>query len=346
MLSVQTLDRKIWRKDSIILYLTQCVKQNTPAEINLLPEGPCAESMGLYRLLDCFCAETGFPKANITIITANMLEAHPEYNIQHNSSIGWYEIDSINQWLSDKTIDSGSTPTKHFANFTSRSNWARLWLATIIDNQHKEKALQTYHYDPSRENYNYNGYLGLDDLFKFGCNVVPEAAKFLTTCPRTIDLEFLKTSDHTSSAFQHANSYYPIQYPANLNLLQFYSDIFVDVYAETNLAGNCFTVTEKTWRPILAQRPFIVLSNPGFLHNLRKLEFKTFNDFWDESYDDYGDGDRITQIEQLLEDIAAWPIDRCRDMLVEMQSILEHNYTTFVNLTTAKVTEVFCGTNN
>lgn len=342
MLSVQTLDRKIWRRDQVLRYLFQCRDQNTNAILDYGPEGSCSEALGMYRLLDFFCDETGYKKSRITIRTGNMLEAHPDYNIVRASSY-WYEVREHKKWLAKNKIDVTNNITKHFANFTSRSNWARLWLATIINTKFSNISLQTYHYDRNRENYNYNGYVGLDDLFKFGCNVIPAAAEFLTACPKTIDLEFLKVCDKSESIFQHENSYYPIQYPANLNLLQFYSSIFVDVYAEPNVSGNCFLVTEKTWRPMLACRPFIVLSNVGFLENLRKLGFKTFNDFWDEGYDDYSDGERILQIESLLESIAAWPIEKCQQLLVEMGPILEHNYRVFTTLTTKKIAEVFDG---
>ena len=32
--------------------------------------------------------------------------------------------------------------------------------------------------------------------------------------------------------------------------------------------------------------PFIVLGPKGYLHNLKRLGFKTFGTFWNESYDD------------------------------------------------------------
>lgn len=339
---VQTLDRKIWRKDKVLQYLTRCHHDNIDAEIDYRPEGSCSESLGMYRLLDEFCDETGYQKNRITIRTANMIEHHDQYNIIRVSS-SWYEIEEHKAWLAKNTVETGNYISKHFANFTSRSNWARLWLATIIDNKFGHTSLQTYHYDPKRENYNFNGYLGLDDLYKYRCNIVPQAAEFLSTCPRTIDLDYLKTADLTGSIFQHKDSYYPIQHPANLNLLKFYPSIFVDVYAEANVSGNCFLATEKTWRPMIAHRPFIVLSNTGFLANLRKLGFKTFDGFWDESYDDWGEEVRISMIEQLLTDIAAWPIDKCKDVLDEMKPILEHNYQTLISLTAEKIAEVFDG---
>lgn len=337
----QTLDRKIWRKDQLFAYLQKCADTKAPAMIDFNPEGSCAEALGLYRLLDEFCDKENYPKANITIKTANMVEQHNEYNIVKDPTY-WYEIHLIQHWVRDKKVNSGVEPTYHFANFTSRSNWFRLWTATILATKYTDKTIQTYHYDPLKENYNFNGYLGVDDLFKYGCDIIPEAVEFLKTCPRTIDLEFLQNLDNTKgSVFQHENSYYPIQHPSNLNLLQYYKNIFVDVVVEPNISGNCFLVTEKLWRPILARRPFIVVSNSNYLYNLKKLGFKTFHDYWDEWYDEYGGATRIVEVEKRLSVIAHWDINILNKKLIAMQNILDHNYQTFMNLTHKQIQDTF-----
>ena len=338
---VQTLDRKIWRKDLLFAYLQKCAKSNIPATIDFKPEGSCAESLGLYKLLDEFCDRESYPKTNITIKTANMIEKHHEYNVINDSSY-WYEITAIQNWVKNKQLNDENDLTHHFANFTSRSNWFRLWTATILSTKYADKTIQTYHYDPLKENYNSNGYLGLDDLFKYRCDVITEAAEFLKSCPRTIDLDYLQDMDHVNgNVFQHKNSYYPIQHPSNLNLLQYYKHIFVDVVVEPNISGNCFLATEKLWRPILARRPFIVVSTANYLYNLKKLGFKTFHDFWDEWYDEYGGSNRIIEIEKRLAIIAAWDINTLNEKLIAMQDILDHNYQTFMHLTSKQIQETF-----
>lgn len=339
---VQTLDRKIWRKDLLTEFLYKCYINNQSIEINFFPEGSCAESLGLYRLLDEFCIRTGYNKNQITIETGNMIEQHNEYNIS-KQPLSWYEVVEIQKWLTDKSIDTSISPTKHFANFSSRSNWYRLWIATILDKYYADKTLQTYHYDPIRENYNGNGYIGLDDLINYKCDIVTAAVEFIKTCPRTLDIEYLQNLDNCKdSVHQHENSYYPIQHPSNLNLLQYYNDIFVDVVCEPNVSGNCFLVTEKLWRCIIAKRPFIVMSNPNYLANLRKLGFKTFDTFWSEEYDLSGIHNRINQIEKILSIISNWPIETLQSKLNDMQDILEHNYQTFLELTHKQITKEFC----
>jgi hypothetical protein len=341
MIHVQTLDRKIWDKDSISAYLQRCAHADVDAVIDFSPEGSSAEALGMYRLLDRFCDLTGYKKSRITIRTGNVVEQHPEYNIERNPEY-WYEIAQIQLWLDGKTIQTGTTPSKHFANFISRSNWFRLWTATILSSKFGDKTLQTYHYDPLRENYNFNGHIGIDDLFRRGCDVISEAVEFVQSCPRTIDLDYLADlTNSSSSVFQHTDSYYPIQHPSNLNLLQYYNDIFVDVVVEPNISGSCFLVTEKLWRPIVARRPFIVVSNAEYLMNLRKLGFKTFDAWWNEDYDWAHNGNRIKKIDELLTELAQWSTEELEAKLIDMSETLEHNYETFVNLKYDKIRNAF-----
>lgn len=341
MIKIQTFDRKIWRKDLLFSYMQHCADSNQLAKIDIRPEGNCAGALNLYKLLDEFCDSSGYEKSKVTIYTGNMIEAHAHYNIVRDPN-SWYEVGQIKYWLANKIIDSGTIPDYHFGNFSSRSNWARLWLATIFNKCYPDKTLQTYHYDSQKENCNFNGYIGVDELFKYGCDLIPDAVQFLQTCPRTLDIEYLTDLKNTAkSIYQHENSYYPIQHPSNLNLLQYYKNIFVDVVVETTVSGEAFFVTEKTWRSIIARRPFIVMSNLNFLSNIRRLGFKTFHDYWDEYYDEYSGPNRITEIQKRLKIIASWDADVLSEKLSNMQEILDHNYQTFINLTYKKIKDTF-----
>lgn len=339
-ISVQTLDRKIWNKPGLVAALYQSLIKKEPIEISFLPEGSCAESLGLYSLLDEFCDKNSYDKSQVTIHTANMIEQHDRYRIVHHGGY-WYEIADIQKWLQDKTMTFTVDPIKHFGNFISRSNWARLWIATMLDSFYRDQTLQTYHYDPIRKNYNGNGYIGIDELAFRKCDLVVEAAKFISTCPRTLDIDYLRSFDYSNTIYQHESSYYPIQHPVNLNLLQYYHDIFVDVVVEANVSGKNFLCTEKTWRPMVARRPFVIMSSREFLVNLRRLGFRTFDKWWDEGYDYLEHELRIQEIRKLLDNIARWPQQKLKQTLIEMQPVLDHNLEVFTSLTAAKVEEVF-----
>jgi len=57
------------------------------------------------------------------------------------------------------------------------------------------------------------------------------------------------------------------------------------IVAETDHDNTLSCFTEKTAKPLIAKRLFVVFSGYKFLHNLRRLGFKTFSDVIDESYD-------------------------------------------------------------
>jgi hypothetical protein len=335
-------DSKIWRKDLLVMYLYDCLLNNRDAVIDSHLEGSCCHSNGLYRILDEFCSRTEYKHNRITIRTANLVEQHNKYNIIRVPEY-WYEVKEIQKWAQGKDLVTSDAPQKHFGNFIGRANWYRLWVASLLDHQFKNKTSQTFN-SGIRSNYivKDNGiydYLGLEDLVRYGCNILPQVIEFLESCPRVIDedIKYIKTV----KPYIPQPDYYPIQHPANLNILQEYPNIFVDVVCETRITGTVFFVTEKTWRCILARRPFIIVGSQFFLQNLKKLGFKTFNDYWDEGYDEYPPTQRIIEIEQLLKTISEWNLTTLSSKLIEMQSILDHNYNTFMNLTYNHIKEVF-----
>ena len=77
----------------------------------------------------------------------------------------------------------------------------------------------------------------------------------------------------------------------------------IHVVTETAYSGNRQHLTEKTFKPIVMQQPFIIQSCKGSLEYLRRYGFKTFGEFWDESYDDCNDQTRTAKIGQLMQDL-------------------------------------------
>jgi hypothetical protein len=105
--------------------------------------------------------------------------------------------------------------------------------------------------------------------------------------------------------------------------------------------GVLFCPTEKIWRCMVARRPFIVIGPQYYLQNLKRLGFLTFNDFWDEGYNEYPPTQQIKQLETLLDTIASYPIEHLSQKLTDMRSILDHNYETFSKLTFQQIADVF-----
>jgi len=85
--------------------------------------------------------------------------------------------------------------------------------------------------------------------------------------------------------------------------------------------------SEKTFKPIYTLNPFFLVGNTGSLKELKKLGYKTFDNWWDESYDE--EPDLVLRLNKLYTEyqkIAEWSIDKINQVYEEMQPILLHNF--------------------
>jgi len=114
------------------------------------------------------------------------------------------------------------------------------------------------------------------------------------------------------------------------SLAKAYKDVFVDIITETRFAQPTANFSEKVFQAMQYQKPFIVVAPPKTLEYIKTLGFKTFSDFWDESYDDELDhSERLAKLFDLINQIDAKPIDELRDMYEMMKPIIEHNLKTY-----------------
>lgn len=101
----------------------------------------------------------------------------------------------------------------------------------------------------------------------------------------TEGLEFLPESTYNHSV--HKVHYYG--HKMNLSQIvpiEIYNHSYYSLVAETNAVNYWNFYTEKIVKPILAKRLFVVIAGQGYLRNLKRLGFKTFDNVIDESYDD------------------------------------------------------------
>lgn len=125
-------------------------------------------------------------------------------------------------------------------------------------------------------------------------------------------------------------------------------DSWLQVISETYFYDNYETLflSEKTFKVIASSQPFIVFGNKGSLKQLRKLGYKTFSDFFDESYDELDDCDRIKAIIKLLNDIdkienkLEW-FKSMEDVLVHNKNLIKHNSVNDTPYVYKKVKEIY-----
>jgi hypothetical protein len=157
-----------------------------------------------------------------------------------------------------------------------------------------------YFNDPDKK------YIGKDqDLW------ISETAGLAVDRPLEWTVDFVKYYGHTMSVSQVI--------PITL-----YNRTNFSIVAETNWASYYTFFTEKTVKPIIGKRLFIMVAGEGYLKTLRELGFKTFDGIIDESYDN--EPDDLIRFEAACKQ-ARWLCDQDqRDILNRVQPIVEHNF--------------------
>jgi hypothetical protein len=107
---------------------------------------------------------------------------------------------------------------------------------------------------------------------------------------------------------------------------EFYNNIAIDIVTETVYNYPHLQITEKTLRPILQKRMFLIVGGPNSLGILKDRGFKTFDPWICEDYD--GISDPFNRMEAILAEIdrlTELPLDTIQDYMLECNDILEHN---------------------
>ena len=102
-----------------------------------------------------------------------------------------------------------------------------------------------------------------------------------------------------------------------------------NLVSETNDNNHDVFMTEKLWKPMLAQQIFVVHGNLGYLRKLRDMGFRTFDSVFDESYDlEVDPAKRIEKIVSLCRHLRT--VDKGK-IYKETESIRQHNRDRFLD---------------
>lgn len=101
-----------------------------------------------------------------------------------------------------------------------------------------------------------------------------------------------------------------------------YDHSWFTVVTETN-DYDVFQLTEKTARPLMAGRPFVLFASPNSLRYLRQFGFQTFGSVIDEGYDQ--EMDARVRFERAWEQIEYLSECDPQDIYARLQPVLEHN---------------------
>lgn len=288
----------VWNQREFVQFLID--NQGLAISLTTNNEGVCLESAGIYKLLE------QFNYTDVTIHTANWIEHHPKFKILPHEPLKFFKLahtnyQNLHTW-NEKYV---------FGCFYNRPLWHRIALAAHLQHSHKKQSLINVRANPNE--HDQRPLFEIQELF----NQVPECMSVVTQVMQSWPSQVESVDSYTvgNSTNGHTDQ-----------IANFYTDFLIDIVAETWTLGDAFYPTEKTIRPMLLKKPFIVMGSQNYLEYLRQLGFWTFDHFWDEQYDGYSGRDRYLKIVKLIDDLSKKSQQELYDMYCTMQYVLDHNY--------------------
>jgi len=176
-----------------------------------------------------------------------------------------------------------------------------------------------------------------------------ENPTFVEFLNKQTDYPSLKlTKDDISDIQQNYTNYYPLvidddnadrvaDYHNFLSRKDEYENSYFTIISETNAESSYSFITEKTIKPIMNLHPFVVLGNPFTLEVLKSYGFKTFDKWWDESYDNIKNfKTRSNKLLDIVNMLCNKSDNEWIEMLKEMEETLIHNQKLLHKLSTEK----------
>jgi hypothetical protein len=116
----------------------------------------------------------------------------------------------------------------------------------------------------------------------------------------------------------------------------------IHIVTETSFVNNELFLSEKGLKPVIMYQPFIVFGPVGYLKRLKTYGFKTFSDFWDESYDDIEDyRKRLDVLIKLVNGLNKKSIEELNELYKKTKNICIYNRGIFDSLELNTFSEIF-----
>jgi hypothetical protein len=238
-------------------------------------EGISLEYSGILKFINQWVETSGHPRDRVIINSPNNYEKTPYKNICESKANHFFAMSGHYQ----TAVPNINPRARQFGFFVGRHTKQRNQIALDIINNYREQFVMS--------------------IMK---------SRYIQS-PWSEELQVIPSIDNLS-----INDQYQGEVDTNLSLLQYYNRFQIELVAETMCMGTTFFPTEKTIRPILGGRPFLIFGPKNFLSNLQQLGFKTYNDCWNENYDQLEDMERWQAMREVIETIKTYDIDRAQQI--------------------------------
>ena len=240
---------------------------------------------------------------------------------------GFFHIFAAHDWFRGYQFDSRIIPVgnrllkKKFIIFNRLTGNARIYRSLFVGELAQRKLIESGYVSysdvcPEHGHYSHN----LDqavDTYKLDVNYVNNIKQALDTLSHPMRIDY----PDKDSIPNHSMV---------LSAVDQCMETFLHVVTETCYWERKCHLTEKIFKPIILRQPFVLLGCARNLEYFKSYGFKTFDRWWDESYDYIEDPvKRLQAVAAVVEYIASLTLGQLTVMLQEMEAVLEYNYRLF-----------------
>jgi hypothetical protein len=256
-----------------------------------------------YAILDKWCLDAGFNKDQVYYI-------HGDFNGPTNVNYTYVPVSAFPCWLPHPrgTITEYQPITLQnlFLSYTRRAHDHRLiFTCELLKHNLLDRGIVSYYGGTTKDSRNRVRQLNRDDL-------APFAEKLDQIRPLELDMD-LETNNPAS----------------NINYSH-YRQTFASIVLETHCNATTLFFSEKIWKAISVGHPFLLIAGMGYLAQLKKLGYQTFDRWFDESYDTMPNlSDRIKCVVKQLIKLSKLSTEELVIMRKEMEPVLKHNHRLF-----------------
>jgi hypothetical protein len=297
-------------------YVSETVKQHVRegrAKIVLLMPYEGDYPAEVFNVLHSWCTNCNFPKDGVYFINANIKSVELTKDLNFSVKVlptiftSMFPLYRTNYDENIYTSECTFTPTSKLTNlyvcYNRRPRHHRLiMLCSLLKHKIWHRGLISYRPD----NFDVN----FDESFAGTVNKeLHNYIKMLQAIgPKELDMDLQDNN------------------PAIQYNIDHYSQTFLSLIPETGFSNHSVFFSEKIWKSIRIGHPFIVIGNPGMLQELHNLGFKTFNDYWDESYDNVSNlEERVNKITSILVKLSKLSTLELHGLRADMKETIEFN---------------------
>ena len=109
-----------------------------------------------------------------------------------------------------------------------------------------------------------------------------------------------------------------------------FTDTYFSLVTETDTLGSPYPfITEKSYKPLLAGHPFIILGNTGHYKKLHSMGFKSFHPLINESFDN--EPDLNTRIEMITHEVEKLCTSDLEQFIIQTRDICLFNHQHYIS---------------